>query len=121
MAGEVAGTKSLIQKEPSTTTLLQRCEITAATTPNPRSQAELTGDTPLMCGLPNKTLKDLPQELLLEIVEWLGYMPVDSYRKTLYNLCLVHPFNPAGYADAIWRTNATSQQPPLAAHGIGEA
>jgi hypothetical protein len=42
------------------------------------------------------SIKDIPQELLLEIVKCLQHFPGDSdSRKTLYNLCLVKPFGPA--------------------------
>ncbi|KAI0574424.1 hypothetical protein TUN199_06397 [Pyrenophora tritici-repentis] len=43
---------------------------------------------------PNKTIEDLPEELLLEIVRLLGCMPACDYHKFLHGLCLVKPFNP---------------------------
>jgi hypothetical protein len=42
------------------------------------------------------SIKDILQELLLEIVKCLQHFPGDfDSRKTLYNRCLVKPFGPA--------------------------
>ncbi|EFQ93892.1 hypothetical protein PTT_08595 [Pyrenophora teres f. teres 0-1] len=73
-----------------------------APTPTPHMETTSTGnelqttkDAHQATRSPDKTLDDLPQEMLLEIVKWLGCMPASDYHKSLHSLCLVKPFNPA--------------------------
>ncbi|KAI2475514.1 hypothetical protein Ptr902_13094 [Pyrenophora tritici-repentis] len=70
-------------KPPTTTTL---CDTIAEMAPTPESHR--------VARSPNKTIEDLPEELLLEIVRLLGCMPACDYHKFLHGLCLVKPFNP---------------------------
>jgi hypothetical protein len=60
------------------------------------SQTEPHGMSTTRLYTTSATIDDVTQEILLEIVKQLPYIPfATSYEQLLYNLCLVKVFNPA--------------------------